>query len=461
MPSHCGPVLETADVDGNGTLDLFIGADKSTEPRLMLQTPEGKFLDKPLEGEHTLRTDTDVLFFDANADNHIDLLIGSGGYHDYQAQDTVLKDQLYLNDGSGTYHMAPQALPYIVKSSSGLSAADFDQDGDMDVFIGGSAVPGRYPESYESHLLLNDGRGKFKTFAPLPPTLENAGLVTDSYWTDLNGDKFPDLLLIGEYMPIRVFINNKGQSFTDATDAYFDEPLSGLWSKIVASDFDKDGDLDFVVGNFGHNSQLQVSHEKPAILLYNDFDQNGSIDPVLAYYIGDKSYPFASRDDMVNQMIPLRRKFTSYQAYSEAQVEDILTPEQLTNARKVYLNELSTIYLENKGGSLVTHKLPIEAQFAPVAAIATGDFNGDGNDDLLLGGNQSYIRIRLGVIDANYGMVFLGDGKGGFTYLSQKESGLDVRGDVKSIKTITIQGIPHLFFGISNAKVEVYKLQKP
>ena len=192
-------------------------------------------------------------------------------------------------------------------------------------------------------------------------------------------------------------------------------------------------------------------------LVYGDFDDNGSIEPIVSYYIEGKSYPFASRDEMTNQMISLRKKFQNFESYSEAQIDDILTKDQLANAGKMSATELSTIYIENTPDGLKTRSLPVEAQFSPVYAMLASDFNGDGNEDILLAGNQSFIRIRLGLVDANYGKVFLGDGEGGFTYLPQPQSGLNVVGDVRSIVNPVIKGRSHLLFGINSSEIEAYQ----
>lgn len=459
MLTPCGPIVEAADVNADGLQDLFVGSSKYTESKILIQQSDGSFKNEPLIGDNTISTDGDALFADFNGDGHPDLYLVSGGYHDYDAEDENLKDRMFFNNGEGTYTHQPEALPELFTSGSSVAAHDVDADGDLDIFVGGRVIPGQYPVSPTSYLLLNDGTGRFAT-ANIPESLAKAGMITDALWLDLDGDQNKELLIVGEFMPIQVFANNGGQLIPASERFLGDFAKSGLWSKILAEDFDGDGDTDFVIGNFGHNSQLQVKPDEPISLTFKDFDGNGSIEPILCSYIQGKSYPHPSRDDLTNQMFALRKKFTDFASYSEAQLDDVFTKKQLEDATTLYANQLSTIYLENQNGRLAIKALPIEAQFSPVFGMESGDFNEDGHLDFVLTGNQSLIRIRLGAIDANYGQVYLGDGKGNFSYLSQKRSGLNLKGDVKSAQAIQINGATHLVFGINNSPVEIYKLQK-
>jgi len=224
------------------------------------------------------------------------------------------------------------------------------------------------------------------------------------------------------------------------------------------ADVNNDGASDLIVGNFGYNSQFKASPEEPVTLVYGDFDKNGSVDPILSYYIQHKAYPFPTRDELLDQIYPMRKKFTTYSAYSDAQLEDVLSAQQLASAQELKATELGTVVFLRKGDQFEKHVLPIEAQYAPVYGIETLDYDHDGNLDIVMVGNQSAIRVRLGMIDANYGQLFRGNGKGSFTYVPQYISGLSLVGDAKSVKRIKISGSDYLLVGINNMGIVAYKL---
>ena len=464
MLTTCGPVMVTGDINQDGQTDIFLGGSKGVLGKIYVQTENGRYEEKQqtFADNDLLTTDADATFFDADGDGDHDLYIASGGYQDFNPHDLLLQDRLYLNDGEGNFTFAQGALPQMFVSKSSVAPADFDGDGDIDLFVGGRVIPGQYPIAPKSYLLENDGSGKFtNVISDKLAHLEEAGMITDAQWTDLNADGFPDLITAGEYMPIQIALNQGGNQFYDATAQYFERPLSGLWNKLLLADFDNDGDQDIVAANFGENSQLEVSPEEPLTLVYSDFDENGSVDPIVTHYIQGEQYPFPSRGELLNQMVSMRQKFTTYADYANARLEDIFTKEQLKNAAVLKAETLETLYLENQGGKFVVKELPIEAQFAPVYAMTTVDYNQDGNPDLVLAGNQSAIRIRMGVMDANYGQLLEGDGKGNFKYIPQPQSGLTLKGDVKSMQSVRVGDETYLLVGINNAGVESYKLTKP
>ncbi len=283
-------------------------------------------------------------------------------------------------------------------------------------------------------------------------------MVTDAAWSDINGDSWQDLIVVGEFMAIEIFENHQGKSFERITGRAFERPLTGMWDTMMAVDFDGDGDEDIVAGNLGLNTQLRASVSEPITLVFKDFDKNGSVDPMLNQYIQGVSYPFASRDELLDQFYYLRSKYTSYASYASAQMNNIFSAGDLKDAPVLKVTTLESIYLENKDGRFVVHPLPVEAQFAPLYALAAKDVNKDGKLDIIAAGNQSSIRIRMGVIDANFGHVYLGDGKGNFSFVPQEKTGMKVTGDTKSMKIVAIDGHDYLLIGINNVGIETYKL---
>jgi hypothetical protein len=459
MLTPCGPIIKTGDVNRDGLSDIFVGGAQENPGKLFIQKDNGAFEENASMPLHSIHTDADALFFDADGDGDPDLYVASGGYNDYTEKDKALQDRLYVNDGNGRFTLSESALPQMLVSTSCVAASDFDHDGDIDLFVGGRVIPGRYPEAPESFLLENKG-GKFESVSGSKASeLSRIGMVTDAEWIDVNGDGWDDLVVVGEFMGIEIFLNNQGKELKLASEKFFDRPLKGLWTKMAAHDFDKDGDMDIIVGNFGLNTQMRASPERPATLVYKDFDNNGSVDPILNYYIEGETYPFASRDELLDQIYSMRSKYTSYASYADAQLKTIFTRSDLKNARVLEATTLETTYLENKEGKFIPRVLPAQAQFSPVYAIALTDFNQDGNMDVILGGNQSSIRIRMGVIDANFGQLFEGDGKGNFSYVPQPKSGLSFTGDTKAMDIVHVGNESYLLVGVNNFGILTYKLK--
>ncbi len=439
LPSYLsrqGPCMAKADINKDGMEDLYIGGAKGQQGQVFISNKTGRFIEKNQAGfaKDSASEDVAAVFFDADKDGDMDLYVGSGGY-EFAEDAPELQDRLYLNDGTGNFTKKENSLPAMLISTGCVSVNDINVDGYPDLFVGGRCVPGKYPTSPESKILLNDGHGNFKdATTSICSAVQHIGMVTDAVWIDVNKDGIKDLVLVGEWMSPKIFINENGK-LKDASSAYIKFPGYGWWNTICADDFDNDGDMDLVLGNQGFNNQFAASGQKPVSLYYKDFDGNGSVDPFLFYYIGDTSCPAFSRDDIVQQVPSLNKMFLYYNEYADINRENMFSKEQLANAGELKADNLETIFLENTGNGFSMRALPIEAQYAPVMAIAAIDINKDGKKDLVLAGNNTFTRIKFSRYDANHGAVLLGDGKGGFSYLPQWQSGLHLDGNVRSIES--------------------------
>ena len=457
--SFSGPCLVKADVNGDGLEDVYVGGGQGQAGAFFLQDKSGMFARKAqavFEADKQSE-DSDAAFFDANGDGYPDLYVCSGGYANYLQEDPLLQDRLYLNDGKGNFRKSINSLPKMYSSKSCVRVTDFNGDGHMDLFVGGRVVPGRYPETPQSYLLINDGKGKFKDqITTIAPQIQKTGMVTDAAWVDLNGDKKQDLILVGEWMPLTVLINSSGKLINKTKD-YFAKEYRGWWNKLLVDDLNGDGKPDLVIGNQGLNTQCKASDKEPAEMYYKDFDDNGSIDPILCFYIQGKSYPYVTRDELLDQMSMMRTRFPDYRSYADAGLRDIFTTEELKGVKYLKANYLKTACFESGAdGRFHEKNLPWQAQFSPVFTTTTLDYDLDGHKDLLLCGNINQARLRFGKYDANYGILLKGDGKGNFTYMPQNISGFKLKGDVRSV----IKMNNKLLFGINQQDIKAYQLNK-
>ncbi|MEJ7831205.1 MAG: VCBS repeat-containing protein, partial [Segetibacter sp.] len=460
--SRQGPCMAKADINGDGIEDLFIGGAAGQAGALYVQTAKGDFALKSsssIEAD-AKSEDTAAEFLDIDGDGDMDLYVGSGGY-EFALDDILLQDRIYINDGNGNFSKKKTGLPKMLISTGSVKAADINGDGHMDLFVGGRVIPGRYPVAPESKILINDGKGNYTDATnTVAPGIKNIGMVTDAVWIDLNQDRFEDLIIVGEWMPVKIFLNNKGK-LTDASSTYIKFASTGWWNRIYADDIDGDGDKDLIIGNLGLNAQFKASEKEPLNLYYKDFDNNGSIDPIFCYYINGVSYPAASKDDITDQLPGLKNKFLEYYKYSEATIKDLFTSDQLKDAGVLKAEILKTVYLENTGKGFKLIPLPVEAQYAPVYAITSLDANRDGKKDLLFAGNNTWTRIKFGQFTSGNGTLLSGNGKGSFEYVPQWKSQLNIKGDVRSIQSFSFgkNSGSQFIIGINNAQARVIKVK--
>lgn len=460
--STSGPKLVRGDINNDGLEDIFIAGFKDAQNRLFKQTPDGKFTPMPPRALPASKgyNDKDAVFLDADGDGDQDLYVVSGG-NEYQENAPELQDRLYFNDGRGNFKHHADALPAMITSGSTVTSGDFNNDGLIDLFVGGRSIPGKYPLAPRSYLLKNSGKGKFEDVtAAFCPALLHPGMVTDARFADVNNDDHADLMVVGEWMEVGVYINEAGRKLVLKEDA-LQEETSGWWLAMEANDFDQDGDLDFVLGNYGLNNAYHADAAHPARLLYKDFDSNGSIDPIFHYYIGDTLTFAYSRDELIGQIPSMKKKFVNYESFASANFADYFSKEQLSGSDTLSAAMFETVYLENDGnGRFAIRRLPVEAQFSPVFALASADVNGDGHLDIITGGNFTQSRVGIGQCDANYGIVFLGDGKGSFSTLDPATSGLLIRGDVRDIAVMKIKGEDYMIVSRNGDKVMGYRLMR-
>lgn len=443
--SEYNPALAVGDVDGDGMDDLIIGGNAYSQAQLFFQLPNGKFKQRDLlpmsTGAKMPFKDGGLLLFDANGDGKLDLYIASAGYESAH-NSPLYQDRLYINDGKGNFKEAPNALPKNFTSKLCVRAIDYNKDGKPDLFVSGRVDPWNYPKPVSSIILRNDGKNgdiKFTDVtAQVAPVLKNIGMVCDALFTDIDNDGWPDLVMAGEWMPV-TFLKNDHGKFVNITSKSGISDQLGWWNSIVGGDFRHTGRTDYIVGNVGLNTLFKASDQYPVYITAKDFDNSGAYSAIPSIFLKDhkgekKEFPMQGRDDLLKQMISLKKKFTNYKSFATATMDDILSFEQRQGALRLKANMLKSCYLRNEGnGKFTMIPLPIEAQESALNGMATSDFDGDGNLDVIINGNDYGTDVSIGRYDALNGLMLKGDGKGNFKPLSILQSGIYIPGNGKAL----------------------------
>ncbi|WP_350293312.1 VCBS repeat-containing protein [uncultured Croceitalea sp.] len=457
--SMLGAGLATADVNGDGLEDIYLGGAHNQAGVLYIQTEDGLFkgTNAELWEADKVHEDMHALFFDLDLDGDNDLYVVSGGNEKSEYVD-YFQDRIYLNDGKGKFTKGVSILPEIQTSGSRVKAGDYDADGDLDLFVGGRITAGQYPWPTKSYILNND-HGIFKDVTKqVAPDFENIGMITDANWTDFDGNGSLDLILVGEWTPILFYSNANGKFQNKTTDTGLTS-TNGWWFSISQNDFDNDGDMDYVVGNLGLNYKYKATKEEPFEVFADDFDNNGRKDIVLSYYNFGKLFPVRGKSCSSQQIPSLKQKFEDYNSFAVAEVTEVYGTEKLDKAAIHYsATTFATSYIENLGnGKFTIKELNKEAQFSAVNKIIVDDFDNDGKEDMLLGGNLYSSEIETPRNDSSIGTYLRGDGKGNFAAASNINSGLFIRGDVKDFASIKIKNSNYILVVKNNDYPQLVK----
>ncbi len=457
--SQFGPALAIGDVNNDGLQDIFIGGATGFEAVLFRQDAAGGFSHSSLAlwKKEAPYEDVDALFVDVNGDGFQDLYVVSGG-NEYPANDLHYVDRLYLNDGTGNFSKGA-ILNVGRMSGSRVVAADYDQDGDTDLFVGGRIVPHQYPLPATSMLLINENGQLENRTELLAPELINIGMVTDAAWTDYDSDGDTDLVVVGEWMPVTILKNENGKLSKAAVPTL--ERTTGWWFSLDQGDFDKDGDMDLVAGNLGLNYKYKTSPEKPFDIYFNDFDTNGLGDIVLGYYNGDKHYPLRGFSCSAQQVPGLKQAIGKYDIFASMEIDAVYGSENLANSLHYKADTFASSYIENLGGGAFTiSALPREAQLSNINDISIADFDGDRNMDLLVTGNLFVSEIETPRNDAGTGLLLLGNGNGEFKPVPGKDSGFLTRGDSRKMLPGLVGGMPVIWVANNNGALQVFYRSK-
>nr|WP_321234191.1 VCBS repeat-containing protein [uncultured Psychroserpens sp.] len=457
--SQNGPFSASEDVNGDGLSDLFIGGAVGQSGVLYIQNDKGRFIknvSQPWQNDKASE-DLGCLFVDVDGDKDLDLYVASGG-SEFEIGNTLLKDRLYINDGTGNFSKSNAALPEIYQSSQCVKSSDIDNDGDFDLFVGTRLIPGKYTFPATSYLLINDN-GVFKK-APneIATSLNDIGMVSDAVFTDIDNDNDEDIILVGEWMEVKVLTNTNG-IFEDTSEKFGLKNTRGIWWSITANDLDNDGDDDYIIGNLGRNNKFKASKEHPFKVYANDFDNNGTNDIVLAKYYKDNYVPLRGRECTSQQMPYVAEKFKDYHSFASSKLIDILPEEKVDGAVVYEIENFESIILVNDNGQLIRKPLPIEAQISPLKSSLVVDINMDGFNDIITVGNHYGVEVETTRYDAGFGTVLLGNGHNEFKYVSPNESGFYVPYDSRDIKRINNSNTPLIIVTNNNSKPSFFKIK--
>ncbi|MEL6250379.1 MAG: VCBS repeat-containing protein [Bacteroidota bacterium] len=457
-----GPKIAVADLNNDGHEDFYIGGATQQAGAMFLSNPDGSFsqINQEVFQQDSVQEDVAVLFFDADQDGDKDLYVGSAGNQFYQ-KNLALKDRLYLNDGKANFLKATHSLPDFFPQTSCVKAADFDQDGDLDLFVGNRSIPVSYGMFPDSYLLINQGNGTFELAPNEIIDLEKLGMITDASWSDTDGDGDLDLLVLGEWMPISIFTNEKGKFKAVKASFKFEDNTNfqphGWWSSMETADLDGDGDEDWVVGNFGMNSNLQPSLDEPIRLYINDFDKNLSKDPIITYYRQGKEYPIAGFDELSTQLVMLKKRFRQYRKFANSSLDEIFSQKELNASINRKVDFFYSVIVWNEGkGQFRMEKLPEAAQYAPIHSILIDQLNGNEGSEILLGGNLYDIQPSIGRLDGNQGLWLNQKVEGGKIVYESKNLGW--KGQIRDIQILRSHGQKYLLLGRNDEALQLYKL---